>query len=256
MKELVCLKNLPVVEDLGIVFIWPGEEQLADSSLVPRYIFREREWKGWEFVTENLDVDLPAPILIENVLDYAHIDFVHDGTIGKRSRAAKIESKESTDDPYTKVGKYSFCHEYWKPTDPGKFPYVSIAFIAPCFVKIRIEMSPGKYFHQIDAYVPLEENKTKVFFTFHQTFIPLLVTGLFLDTDFGRYLSKRSNRNILKQDIDCITTVHNNINNNKSKPYTRIVQADASIKKFREGYWNKMKKPWFKGYNDIEDIVK
>lgn len=194
--------------------------------------------------------------MVENVLDYAHIDFVHDGSIGKRSNAAKIESKENPDDPLCKVNPLAFCHEYWKPSDPGKYPYINIVFIPPCFVKIRIEISPGKFFHQIDAYIPLEENKTKVFFTFHQTMIPLLVTELFITTKLGRYLSKRSNRKILKEDIDCITTVQKNISKYKSKPFSKIVQADASIKKYREEYWNKMKKPWFKGFDDIEDLVK
>lgn len=47
MKDLVCLKTKPCAEALGVVFIWPGDPSLAHDSLIPRYMFREREWEGW-----------------------------------------------------------------------------------------------------------------------------------------------------------------------------------------------------------------
>jgi phenylpropionate dioxygenase-like ring-hydroxylating dioxygenase large terminal subunit len=252
MPKLVCLTTKPCIEEMGMIFIWPGNPKLADEKLIPRHMFREREWEGWDFSTENIDIDLPQPIMIENVLDYSHIDFVHDGSIGKRKNASYIECVENKESIYAKLSKNSFQFDLTKPKDGG-YPIVSVIYVPPCFVRIEIEISKGKWFHQIDCYVPIEKNKTRVILSFHQTMIPLLITDLFINTKLGQYYSVKTNRKILKEDIDIISTVDENIKY-KKKPFSKIVVSDAPIKKYREECWNQSKIPWFNGF-DIEDIV-
>jgi hypothetical protein len=51
---------------------------LADEKLIPKFQFREREWENWNHLEDTIDTPLLQSICIENALDYAHIDFVHD----------------------------------------------------------------------------------------------------------------------------------------------------------------------------------
>jgi phenylpropionate dioxygenase-like ring-hydroxylating dioxygenase large terminal subunit len=78
MNTLICLNNKPVIEEMGIIFVWPGKAELAHESLVPRFMFREKEWEGWDFYEDHLDLDFPHELMVDNLMDSAHIDFTHE----------------------------------------------------------------------------------------------------------------------------------------------------------------------------------
>lgn len=77
MEKLVCLETKVVKEILGVIWVWAGEAKLADESLIPKFIFRERGWENWNFFEQSLDLKYGHDLMIENLMDLAHLDFVH-----------------------------------------------------------------------------------------------------------------------------------------------------------------------------------
>lgn len=73
MEKNVCLNLKPCVEDLGVIFVWVGNPKLAHDSTVPRFMFREDEWQGWDFGKEVFDLDFPFDFMVDNLLDSAHV---------------------------------------------------------------------------------------------------------------------------------------------------------------------------------------
>mmetsp|Transcript_161354 Transcript_161354/g.518065 ORF Transcript_161354/g.518065 Transcript_161354/m.518065 type:complete len:433 (+) Transcript_161354:157-1455(+) len=95
-------RTYPVCEQDNVVYVWAGPEDSAPSDAAgagppPRDVDDEGlpllEKIG--YVCQYICVDLPIDhsLMIENLLDPAHIPFAHEGTIGRRSQAKPLEMK-------------------------------------------------------------------------------------------------------------------------------------------------------------------
>ncbi len=95
------LKAYPLVERGPVLWIWPGEPELADTALLPDAAsVGLGEDGGW-------DVELVAPfqlaaraqLLIENLFDQSHVDFVHPSSLGGAVMHAKVREEDVLDEP-------------------------------------------------------------------------------------------------------------------------------------------------------------
>jgi len=76
------LKGFPVVEQDGVVWIWPGDAEKAQGTLPPRTPeFSDPAWFS-ALSSEPIHVKANSQLLIENVLDVSHFYPLHDGNIG------------------------------------------------------------------------------------------------------------------------------------------------------------------------------
>jgi hypothetical protein len=177
------------------------------------------------------------------------------GTIGSRKSAGTVEYKEAKDQTFTTVNKYAFSYDA-KKLESDLALNTNFTFIPPSFVKARIEMKKGEYFHQNLFMIPTEKNKMRLFLSFHQSFLPSLVTKYVIPSSIGKYFSTKSSRKVIYQDNEMLIGIKEN-NDKNAKEYSKIVNADIMIKRYRDEYLKKALKndPWFKGFNDIEDLV-
>lgn len=260
LEKSICLKTKPCVEDIGLVWIWMGSPLLADESIIPRFIFQERGWDGWNFFEDQVDLDFPHDLMVDNLLDMAHVDFTHDGTIGARHKASQVQYTEQTDS-YSETYPLAFSFDAQKLNSKYSTPNNSVfSFIPPCFIKLSIEIREGVYLHQCHAMIPLEKNKMRLLYSFHQTMIPAFITEYILPTSLVQYFSLKWSRKIIMQDAELLLSIMENLKHG-SKYYSKLVNADAAIKKYRETFFQKAlidRNPWWKGYNtkDIEDLIK
>jgi vanillate O-demethylase monooxygenase subunit len=75
------LKAFPVIEQDGLVWIWPGEAEKADKVRPPRT--PEITDDSWESIgSEPMRIAANYLLLIENLLDISHFYPLHDGNIG------------------------------------------------------------------------------------------------------------------------------------------------------------------------------
>jgi vanillate O-demethylase monooxygenase subunit len=74
------VRKFPLVEKYGWVWIWMGNADAANPSLVPDF----SAFHGPEWATNYLkvEVDADAILMVDNLMDLSHVAFVHTATIG------------------------------------------------------------------------------------------------------------------------------------------------------------------------------
>ncbi len=76
------IRNYPIEQRHGLIWLWPGDAEAADPDLVP-----DMHWAvdpAW--ATEGADLDMACDyrLLIDNLLDLTHETFVHSSSIGHK----------------------------------------------------------------------------------------------------------------------------------------------------------------------------
>jgi vanillate O-demethylase monooxygenase subunit len=75
------IRNYPLIERYGFIWVWPGDAQLADPAAMPDLPWRERDdWNG--DVMSGRHINASAELARDNLLDLTHIPFIHAATIG------------------------------------------------------------------------------------------------------------------------------------------------------------------------------
>jgi phenylpropionate dioxygenase-like ring-hydroxylating dioxygenase large terminal subunit len=88
-SQLSCATALPSRTAGGIVFAWLGPEPPPRSASPPAVAAATETRPVLSSFARELP--FPASVLLENVLDPAHIHFAHNGQIGRRGDAAPID---------------------------------------------------------------------------------------------------------------------------------------------------------------------
>jgi nitrite reductase/ring-hydroxylating ferredoxin subunit len=87
----------PVVERYGIVWLWWGDPANADPALVPDIPFLTADG-GKEGAFGALRYSAPQDLVVENLLDLTHLDFVHGAVFGDPFGGIEDVSVEHTDE--------------------------------------------------------------------------------------------------------------------------------------------------------------
>ncbi len=74
------VRSFPLVERDRFVWIWMGDPDRADPSLVPDYFANDHP--GWRSVSGLFRVAGGYRLMIDNLLDLSHVQFVHAATLG------------------------------------------------------------------------------------------------------------------------------------------------------------------------------
>lgn len=97
IPEQARARSYPVAEHMGMVWIWMGEPARADRSL----LFGNIPWGAAGFALNTgpyTHVGARYELLVENLLDPAHVSFVHKSTLGTAAMAdIPIEATQSGD---------------------------------------------------------------------------------------------------------------------------------------------------------------
>lgn len=81
VRGFPSLRRYPVVERHGFVWIWPGEANAADPSLIP-----ELHWADspdWAYGGGRYHVRCDYRLMIDNLMDLTHETYVHASSIGQ-----------------------------------------------------------------------------------------------------------------------------------------------------------------------------
>jgi len=78
------LKVYPTIERYGAVWIWPGDPDQADSGLIPNLSFME-DHVSYAPVTGAMHVRANYRLIIDNLVDSAHVSTVHHDTLACES---------------------------------------------------------------------------------------------------------------------------------------------------------------------------
>lgn len=92
----------PVVERRPWVWVWVGDPDRADESLVPDHPWLDQG--GWRSVGSTLELEARFQLLNENLLDLSHLTFLHEGSIGT-SAVAEAETETSAEGTVVRVSR-------------------------------------------------------------------------------------------------------------------------------------------------------
>jgi phenylpropionate dioxygenase-like ring-hydroxylating dioxygenase large terminal subunit len=88
------IRAYPVIERRHLIWVWIGDEALADSSQIVDEVFAGLGEPGWNFKGERLFVEAGYQLLIDNLMDMLHLGYLHRGTIGSEAiRQGKFETR-------------------------------------------------------------------------------------------------------------------------------------------------------------------
>ncbi len=99
------IKSYPVIERYRWIWVWMGEPERADPSSVPDFHWLDDP--GWVAPTGTFQLKAHFQKLIDNLLDFSHVQFVHAGTIGTDAVTGN-QSKVTRDGNAIEIDRWIF----------------------------------------------------------------------------------------------------------------------------------------------------
>ncbi len=85
------VRAFPAVERFKWIWVWMGDPQRADESLIPdTHYLDDPAWRG---IPGYLHFDANYLLITDNLLDFSHLSYVHETTLGGSSKYAGIRPK-------------------------------------------------------------------------------------------------------------------------------------------------------------------
>lgn len=104
--ENIRLRAFPVIEKKPFIWIWPGEPEKADVSLLPHQEFFDHP--DWAVNIGFLSIKGSYVHLHENLLDLSHLSFLHDKTFGT-PEYARAPLEATVEDEHFEVWRHVEC---------------------------------------------------------------------------------------------------------------------------------------------------
>ncbi len=85
------VRSFPVVERFNWIWVWMGDAMLADPALIPDTHYLQDP--GWRGTPGYMHYDANYLLITDNLLDFSHLSFVHEKTLGGTANYAAIRPK-------------------------------------------------------------------------------------------------------------------------------------------------------------------
>lgn len=99
-----CVRSYPVEARDELLWIWMGDPALADPDKIVSYWWHTDP--GWRKKRSYLHYQAPYTLIVDNLLDFSHLAFVHSTTIGTPSTASTRAQVEPIDGGLKVVRRY------------------------------------------------------------------------------------------------------------------------------------------------------
>ena len=117
------IRSYPTQERYGLIWVFPGDPALADSTPLPHRPWRETE--GWDTkVIQYFHVKANAGLMADNLLDLSHVAFLHASSIGFDPRRLEQDPLEITVENHRICSSRFFentqqapAHRAWQPLE-------------------------------------------------------------------------------------------------------------------------------------------
>jgi vanillate O-demethylase monooxygenase subunit len=87
----VHVRAYPVIERKRWIWVWMGDTAGADPSLIPDTFSLQDP--GWRWKPGYLHYDASHLLIADNLLDFSHLSYVHESSLGGTSRIAETRAK-------------------------------------------------------------------------------------------------------------------------------------------------------------------
>ncbi|KST66128.1 aromatic ring-hydroxylating dioxygenase subunit alpha [Mastigocoleus testarum] len=219
-----CVQSFPVVESQGVIWMWSGETTSADQKSIPTVPDLDK----LNCVTAEYMADAPYNqcYFVENIVDFGHIDSIHNGTLGndKNIQALEMEVTE------TSIKGFRGRFRYMRKPDA---PWLEMSFIAPNFITYSCKVNPLQdWTWGVVCYsMPLSEDRCRILIRNYRNFM----TGSM--NLKPRWLDHMFQNKIFEEDLQVIMgqqTQMKLLRENWRKHYLPLKTSDLFILEYRK----------------------
>ena len=82
VEKFPCLRQYPVTERYGFIWVWPGDTTKASPDQIPQFAWAESP--DWAFGGGRYHIDCDYRLMIDNLMDLTHETYVHSDSIGQK----------------------------------------------------------------------------------------------------------------------------------------------------------------------------
>lgn len=111
-----AVRSYPVVERYKQIWIWMGDPALADPALVPDCWWQDDP--AWRSVPAYIHYKADYRLIMDNLLDFSHLSFVHEHTLGGSLSIAEARPKIEV------IGGRTVRIARWYLNEPDLAPYL------------------------------------------------------------------------------------------------------------------------------------
>lgn len=109
------IRAFPLAEKWKFVWIWMGDPALADPELIPDCHFQDDP--GWRMIPRYRHFAADYRLILDNLLDFSHLTFVHEQTLGGSANIAAIDPVVEAHDKGVRITR-------WYLDEDGVAPYL------------------------------------------------------------------------------------------------------------------------------------
>ena len=102
------VRSYPVIERWNMVWIWMGAPEKADEATIPEYFWLKDD--GWKSATGYIPMKGNYQLLVDNLLDFTHVTYLHKNTLSADPEEAKVPVKVVRDEKSVSVSRWIFGH--------------------------------------------------------------------------------------------------------------------------------------------------
>lgn len=235
------VRILPAAEKAGLVWVWPGNPDLADETTIPVPSLPPAD-EPFAALKEHYDIASHYSLLSANLSDPAHVQFVHAGIL------ARIIRRRSYPVRFLDVGNNA---KGWpvgrtEVENGGRISYYRYEYQSPFLITKTVKGWFGKKpvvnFHWEFA-VPVRRNLTRFFFFQYRTFFNGPVTRRLMAPLYRRMASK-----VTEEDRQIIEAQQRQLE--QGAVFNALVPADRLLRRYHRKI-NALERPadWFDGFD-------
>ncbi|HBB35230.1 MAG TPA: (2Fe-2S)-binding protein [Cyanobacteria bacterium UBA9273] len=158
-----CVQSFKVVERQGIIWMWPGEAELAHEDCIPTIPNLDKP----EFVRSDKITELPCDIsyVIEHMLDPAHIHITHHGNQGNRQKAQPLEME------VIESSGWGFRGRFRETKQPNQ-TWRNLDFVVPSLAHLHFPIPErGWFFGQAFYFFPIGKGRCRILTRSYRNFV-------------------------------------------------------------------------------------
>ncbi len=109
------ITSFPVAEKWHFVWVWLGDPELADETLIPDCTYQDDP--NWKYVPRYRHFAADYRLILDNLLDFSHLTFVHEKTLGGSDNIAATKPKVEAQEKRVRITR-------WYLNEPELAPYL------------------------------------------------------------------------------------------------------------------------------------
>ncbi len=172
----------------GVVWLWNGDPEHADTGKLPDYAYLVEP--GYAVVRGVMHVKANFRLVVDNLLDLSHAEYIHRNTVGTAGASASVKTSVAVGDNQLTVFRRVFnlppspvFRPYWKRTERAD-QYSNMSWFAPSNLQLNLglmapseqegfQFQPAEGFHFPSAHLltPVDESSTLYFYAIARNFL-------------------------------------------------------------------------------------